>query len=406
MALNLLRTIGQVENLSENISAQIHIRSNKIQSSLYALKSIETDDYEKSRKAETTKVKWNLPVFPQAPSSTYPLPELPRNYCVLGVDGSHIDINRHMPADCFLINIGGIGLLYGDTPDAWLFNEPTLYADDSDLFIRNPENEHQGELVSGSVLDAKRACEELSGLVSMLQTAPDDVPVVGLLDGSFVMFGISAHPAFVRQSILTDDYLASMESIRVIAQNREVAIASYISLPGSMDVMNGIRLAVCPYRLTDVTNCDRKCGHSRLNTRPCDLTAGGLRDRDIFSILLKDGERSAIFQSSTNIVKDYYGPDHAVCFFYVRAGAEIGRVEIPAWVAMKDSLVNLVHTTIIAQTNGGPGYPVCLKEAHEQAVISTKDRQHFVWLVEDMLAKKNVPVYSSEKNLSKMHRHV
>ena len=406
MALDLLRTAGQVDTLSENIGAQIGLRAQKITSSINALRNTDPEEYEEARQSDKTKVRWNLPVFPDSPSQVYPLPSHPKDYCVLGVDGSHIDVNRHIPTDCYLINIGGIGLTYGSHPDAWLFNEPTLYADEADLLIRNPENEHEGEIVTGSVLDAKRACEELSGLVEMLKTAPQDLPTLGIVDGSLVMFGMSSHPPFVRRQLLDNDYLASMEEIKQISANRQVAVASYISLPGSIDIVNGLRLIVCPYRSEGGANCDRRCGHTRLNTRPCDLTVSGIRDRNIFERLLADGERSAIFQSSTNIVKQHYGPDNAIHFFYIRTGSEIGRVEIPAWVAKDDSLVELVHALIVEQIRMGPGYPVVLKEAHEQAVVSTRDRQQFVWLVEDSLSKRGIPSYSSEKNLSKILRYV
>ena len=43
-------------------------------------------------------------------------------------------------------------------------------------------------------------------------------------------------------------------------------------------------------------------------------------------------------------------------------------------------------------------------ESHEQAVITTTDRQHFAALVEDSLQDQNLPTYTSEKNRSKRLR--
>ena len=43
-------------------------------------------------------------------------------------------------------------------------------------------------------------------------------------------------------------------------------------------------------------------------------------------------------------------------------------------------------------------------ESHEQAVVSGADRRHFVDLVEGALQGSGLPVYTSEKALSKRMR--
>ena len=406
MALNLSKTANQVSNMGSNIGAQISGQIGRVEKSTSVLETTDGADYEKLRMSKHTRLKWNIPGFPSIPAERHRLPELPRDYCVVGVDGSHIDLNRHLPADCYLINIGGIGIRYGDDPSAWIVNEPSLYAAPSDLIIRNPTDTHQGEVVTGTLLDAKRACEEIRGLATLLESAPEDVPTLGLVDGSLVMFGLSRHPSFVIDQVLVNDYLESMEAIRKLSLERNVVLASYISLPASTEVTNGLRLPACPFRLPQGPNCDQKCGHSRLNTRPCDLIVNGVKDRDIFANLLDEGERSNLFRSSTRVVQEYYGRDNVVSFFYMKTESEIARVEVPDWVARDQRKIETVHALVVNQSEIGPGYPVALKEAHEQAVITTKDRQHFVWLVEDALSRENLPVYSSGKNLSKIHRYV
>ena len=67
----------------------------------------------------------------------------------------------------------------------------------------------------------------------------------------------------------------------------------------------------------------------------------GVQDRELFSNLLGQGERSALFISQSSIVQKHYGV-HQVYFFYLRVDDEIARVEIPRWVAMDESLLNLV----------------------------------------------------------------
>ena len=45
-------------------------------------------------------------------------------------------------------------------------------------------------------------------------------------------------------------------------------------------------------------------------------------------------------------------------------------------------------------------------EAHEQAVIGGRERELFRQMVEDALAERGLPVYTSEKALSKRVRPV
>ena len=42
------------------------------------------------------------------------------------MDGSHIDVDRHLPLRCHLINLGGCAITYGANPACQLFSEPAL----------------------------------------------------------------------------------------------------------------------------------------------------------------------------------------------------------------------------------------------------------------------------------------
>ena len=108
---------------------------------------------------------------------------------------------------------------------------------------------------------------------------------------------------------------------------------------------------------------------------------------------------------SSKIVKNYYGA-HQIYFFYIRAGDEIGRVEIPQWVAADDGLLSLTHALLLDQCRRGHGYPVVLSEAHEQAVVTMADREYFWQLVESNLVEGKLPTLGSAKNFSKRTRWV
>jgi NurA-like 5'-3' nuclease len=131
----------------------------------------------------------------------------------------------------------------------------------------------------------------------------------------------------------------------------------------------------------------------------------GVQDREIFGTILEAGERSALFASQSNIVREHYG-GHRVYFFYLRTEGEIARVEIPQWVAQDEALLGLTHGLVLDQCRRGQGYPVALSEAHEQAVVTGADRETFWQLVESLMIGEHLPTPTSAKSLSKRTRWV
>jgi hypothetical protein len=190
-----------------------------------------------------------------------------------------------------------------------------------------------------------------------------------------------------------------LDAMQKLNADRQLSLASYISFPRSTDVVNVLRVAVCPNSIPD---CDTYCPPGK--ERDCDGLAG-VRDRDLFMELLADGERSALFISPSKVVKEHYG-DHRIYFFYLKSGDEIARVEIPQWVAENEGLLNLTHALTYDQCQRGGGYPVALSESHEQAVVSGADREYFWELVESSMIEGHLPDPVSAKSFSKRTRWV
>ncbi len=402
MALNLTQTAMQIDYMATALSAGHADKGARLGSALAAAVEFDPVMYMAKREQPDTVLNWIVPDIQERLDSTYSPPPLPEDYCVVGVDGSHIDVSRHIPAHCYLINIGGMSLRYGNEPGARVFSAPRLYAQADDLVIRDRFAPYREETISGALLDAKRAVEELRGVLDRLRELPPGLPVLGLMDGSLIMFGMHRHPDFVVRHLVDEGFVEILDEIRQIALERAVAIASYISLPRSVEVVNALRVSVCPY---SVPNCDRECGTERREQRHCEREVGGVLDRELMENMLGLGQRSGVFESNAAIVRDHYG-GHGVSFFYVRTEEEVGRVEVPDWVAADEALLGLVHSLVVEQCRLGPGYPVALKEAHEQAVVTGADRQYFVELVAAALEQQGLPVYSSEKNISKMRRWI
>jgi hypothetical protein len=131
---------------------------------------------------------------------------------------------------------------------------------------------------------------------------------------------------------------------------------------------------------------------------PCSLV-NHLLDRELFQELLAPGQRSALFSSNSLVLRDYQ--EHQVFFFYLNTGEEIGRVEIPRWVAKNEELLSLTHALVLDQCRRGLGYPVAISEAHQQAVIDGQDRRRFRALVESSLTQQGWHALTSEKARSK-----
>ena len=334
-------------------------------------------------------------------SARYPAPAAPESFAVAATDGSHIAVDRHLAFRAYLINIGGCLLTYGALPGAYLFSQPTVYTRDEDLYYTDPDSSADQTPVEGAVMGFKRAVEELRALADLVRRAPDGMPVLALLDGSLILWGLAGqqYKPFLREVVLERGLVPALDALREETTRRPLAVASYVSLPGSTEVVNALRLALCPY---DVSDCRAHCGALRPSTRPCD-TVHGFQDRRLFEALLAPGERSALFFTRSSVVRDHYGP-HQVFFYYLNTGVEVGRVETPEWVARDKALLDLSHALALDQCRRGLGYPPAIAESHEQAVVTAADREQFRLLVEEALWGQRLPVYTSEKDRSKRMR--
>ena len=119
----------------------------------------------------------------------------------------------------------------------------------------------------------------------------------------------------------------------------------------------------------------------------------------LFNGILKEKERSPLFESTSNILSQY--GEHKVLFFYIHTGQEIGRVEIPLWMGEEKKLLDLTHSVVYDQVKKGGGYPVALSEAHEKAVIRGPDRELFYKMISDSLIEEKIPLKMSAKKASK-----
>jgi hypothetical protein len=395
MALDLSKIVNQVTDMVAGLKSHRDESQRQLQHAVDILHSQSNNLEQLEKKIEASKLTWLVAHLVEPIDRRFPPQTAPEEFTIIATDGSHIDVDRHQPTHCYLINIGGVVLRYGPHPDAVLDSIPHLYAGKEELIITAPEMPGREQPVEGDLLGIKRGVEECKRLAELASELKGTG--LGLIDGSLIMWNLEAYPDFVSDIILEKGFLTYLEQIRKLNEDREIPIASYISYPRSSDVVNTLRVALCPRDTVDSDRC-YEC-----KTRECDFVAG-VRDRELFSTLLASGERSALFVSPSKIQKRY--GKHRVYFFYLKLDEEIARVEIPQWVAQDEKRLNLTHTLVLDQCRRGKGYPVALGEAHEKAVITGTDRENFWQMVESSLIAEHLPTLGSAKSRSKKTRWV
>lgn len=399
MSLDLTKVASQVGEMLSRLKAGLNERQEHLQYALDTVSRQADDTNNLRRKITASRTTWLVAGLVDGLDRHYQTPPLPTEFTVIATDGSHIDVDRHRSARCYLINIGSVVLHYGTNPVAKLESYPSLYAGNEDLVIAPFGTRDREQSIEGTLLGIKRSVDECRRLVSVAAGLPSGSPNLALLDGSLILWGLEAYPEFVTETLLDNGFLDCLDQLKKLNKDNKIALASYISVPRSTDVVNTLKVAICP---NDPLDTDRQCPDCK--QRGCD-TVAGVQDRALFFSLLGLGERSALFSSQSSVVSKHYR-EHRVYFFYLRLEDEIARIEIPEWVAKDEDLLNLTHSLVLDQCQRGQGYPVALSEAHEQAVVTMTDRENFWQLVESSLVEEHMPTFTSGKSRSKRTRWI
>ena len=392
------QTVLQLDQLTQSVLGDSQAREERLTALINAASRVDRETATE-KTCDTKQRPYLAAEVLESLLGAYPPAEPPNDWAVAAVDGSHIDVDRHLPIACYLLNFGGCVLTYGSCPDATMFSHPHLAVNQEELYISNPVNRNQEESISGAVLGLVRTIKELDTLADTVEQCPTDLPVLGLVDGSLVMWPLSgqAYPQYVKDEIIGGGLIPAMRRLEKMSETRPVALAAYVSYPRSAETLNAVRCSLCP---NDVNTCTQSCNNRRSAQQPCN-NANDFLDRDLFERLLDPGWRSPIYKTNSSVSRDSYDESNKVYFFYVNAGEEIGRVEVPQWVAKSETLLSLTHSLVWDQCRRGQGYPVAISESHEQAVVNTGDRRVFRRMLIDSLEHQGLSGATSQKDRSK-----
>lgn len=331
-------------------------------------------------------------------------PDCPDAVTVIGVDGSQITPNRHHGELYYLINAGGIVVQSGTGAAPQCSRLPKLHFDEESLF----PNE---ELILPGVVNMERdwlMMDHLAALVESYAALAEHLlspSVVALVDGPLLLWGHQRSQA-PYQLYREEDLAAYLNPLGRV-RRAGAAPCGYIDCSGSRGVMRLLSLAALDLAPGEVLTAD------------CFQTAEeclqGVVDRDVYAHVLRPGQRSALFVTQSPINAQYGHKGHEVWFFYLNVspreadGASgewqtIARVELPAWAAQAETLLNLMHAVLYAQCQVVPGcpYPYVLLRADELARIDSLDKDYVDRLVaEHALAARGRVIFPSDKQQAK-----
>jgi len=328
-------------------------------------------------------------LYQQGLAGTTSAPPAPRDFCVVGTDGSSIPPDRHSPVRYYVVNVGYALITYGSEPSAVLDSQSQLCFEDRDMYVFPKEHEAPLE---GVRFGARMEAESLRILRDVLQASTR--PIVVLRDGPLTLWTLQNEEEKVQHALLRD-FLDAMSFLR----DSHIPLGGYISFSGSRDVANSLRVLICEGQPGQCHGCTS-------DERDLCQALATIRDRDLFANL-EEGQRSELFASSSQVLEAY--GDQRADFFYFNAGGEIARVEVPRWVSLTDEQLGLLHAVIHDQCQRSPGfppYPPALLEAHEQAVITVSERRLIEEMVEQSLGQLGHHVTRSAKDDSKRRRGV
>ncbi len=341
----------------------------------YDSSAFEPVEMEAGRPAKLVAVPLETPVLHQGVGAR------PEMLTVVASDGSQIYPDRNIEPLCYLLNLSKIAFQYGTSEKPVMDAVPYLYFRGQDLSsVAGPEIEVAGPEVVSALRD------ELE-LRTLLETSEagrvTGRPILAIADGTLIRWMIKRLRRPRLEAQLLERYFAALAAFKT----QMIPLCSYISMPRGTEFINYLS------------------GHMLDSAAPLpwtDAELEGITDRMLFQRVLAPGERSAIFQSQSVVLKEY-PPAQVICYFYVHVEghsgeSEIARVEFPRWMIEQPEMIDLVHAAVLDECHKGNGYPMILSEAHEHAIVRGPERMMFYQMIErEMMAQGEVIEVSSKK---------
>lgn len=302
------------------------------------------------------------------------LPEKTPPVTILAADGSQVNPDRHASILYSLVNVGLVVLQQGSgkAPDIFTF---------SDLKVGDELYTETG-LPGEDLIALGRDLAERQKLLDLAGNYPS--PLIALTDGPVELWGGKEGGTEVYRRSL-DTHLLVMNRL----QEKKVILAGFVEKPGANLVIRLLEIAEVP--VEELKDIRKK------------FSLRGVSDRWLFSDM-PPGARSAVFGMKSRS-SAYYRGQLALHFFYLNTGStdhpNVVRVEIPAWVAINESMLDTLHASLVTQCRilGVRPYPYILHRAHEVAVVSLQEKQQVEQILSVELLRAGVEVDGESNKL-------
>lgn len=317
----------------------------------------------------------------ESPSTRVACPKRPDVFTICSADGSQIYPDRLL--NFCLLNFSQICFQIGTEEPPFLTTYSKLY--DADDFFKDyfkhtkpKESDDTGSETSKARIaidqvNALRQTKELSALLHVAKNKRvQGRAMLAVADGTLICWTLK------NAEVLRKEFIEKLGQFR----QAEIPILAYKSFPETRSVAKALE-HLAAEKLEEV------------GIHPEMLT-----DLEIFQAYLQKGQRSAVFQSRSDVVEKHYPNPDKVYFFYLHTGKEIARIEFPAWCYEKGK-IDFMHAVMMDDLEKGKGYPMTLTEAHEHAVVKKSEEAQFFELLEKLCIKKGVTISNAAKVASK-----
>ena len=353
MSVDYQKLIPKIQQLADQIGQASDGHRRRVERALQVLERFATETEFLNQRVEQAIAQEGRTLrcarpFEPIQNAAFPLPERQNRLNLAASDGSQIIPDRHAEIYFGMINIGGI----------------TLPQNSSAIPVEKTQSDFwysESEPFNETLFNFRRDVLERKFLLEIsLNLSP---PVLALTDGPLELWMEYRASDEERQELhrLLQSYWDTLEAFR----QRGILVSGYVDRPESAYLV----------RLLELATATEQDWRELRRFRPFK----GVLDADLFGILLRPGERSAIFRLQSPLL-EHLPAESEVCFFYLRVGKEnersIARVEIPLWVAKDPSFVEQLHGELVSQCrqSGSYAYPYLLHRAHEVAVVHPQDR--------------------------------
>lgn len=319
----------------------------------------------------------------------------PQRYALIATDGSQILPDRHKPFLFAYLQAGCACVTYGGADQSlassFQHTKRSRLILESELF-----DEQSGELKPPSEIANQRDAMEIELLEHTCRIAHDAgfQPVL-VADGSLVPFALLNDRALRRDANRARRLLEPVMQALDTMQACGALVCGYIDRPNSNAVTRTCALAGARFDQVDETTlCD------------ADRRVNGLFDRHLLEHVLGPGRRTALFDPRWEVNGPNHLGRHAMRACYVNFGmgagkqAIIGRIELPHWCADVQR-VGTMAAILYRHARIGEGYPLLLKAAHQESVVSQDDQREIEAAIEQALIARGIVGRTSFKQEAK-----